>query len=159
MLRTGKKNDKKSFLEPFDWTFSRRTCQNLILVIPQLDLRRVWGLPGALWAALGWLLGALGWLLGALGRLLGASWESLGRSWLPPGCQMLPKRAPGSILKGSENVRGGTRRSQSYFFHTFYLQSAGHACSAIASFCAEGLLRKTICLRRCVVCPLRAWTY
>ena len=114
-----------------------------------------WRTLGGSWVA----LGALGWLLGALGRLLGASWESLGRSWLPPGCQMLPKRAPGSILKGSENVRGGTRRSQSYFFHTFYVQSAGHACSAIASFCAEGLLRKTICLRRCVVCPLRAWTY
>ena len=100
------KNDEKSLLEPFEWTFSRRTCQNLVLGAPRLDFVRVWGPPrhlldgswaflgvswtllGASWALLRHLLDALGCLLAAkccprgawarFWRLLGASGEGFG---------------------------------------------------------------------------------
>ena len=86
------KNDEKSLREAFAWTFSQRTCQNLVLDIPGLDLGGVWvpsGPPLAVtwalmsgsWASLGASWVALGRLLGALGRLLAALWPS----WTPLG--------------------------------------------------------------------------
>ena len=80
---------------------------------------RFWRGLGVFPAPLGRLLGALGTLLGPFGRLLGTSWVSLARSWMPPGCQMLPKRDPGSILEGSGSVRGGFWRSPNLIFRGF----------------------------------------
>ena len=85
------KNDEKSLQEPFAWTFSRRSCQNLRLGAPGLDFGRVWAPPGrpldSSWAALGCSWATLGHSWAPLGRLLGTSWVLLGASWLPNAAQ------------------------------------------------------------------------
>ena len=66
------KNDEKSLLEPFEWTFSRRTCQNLVLGSPWLDF-------GSSWATLGRHLADCWALLGGSWPLLGTSGTLRGR--------------------------------------------------------------------------------